>query len=76
MEILAESFEPHKTSCKYLVCGFHYAFAYIDYEQKLIYLDVGGDNLIPVRLSDVEQVHVMGLGELKIEGNNYRWEKW
>ena len=69
-------FEKHLTSCLYKISGFYEAFTRIDVDSQLIYLDVGGINPIPVRLSDVEKVQVTGLGELKVSNGKYEWVKW
>lgn len=70
------NFEKHLTSCIYKISGFHMAFTRIDFNNQLIYLDVGGINKIPVRLSDVEKVQVTGLGELNFLNGKYEWVKW
>ncbi|MEK3955678.1 MULTISPECIES: hypothetical protein [unclassified Psychrobacillus] len=69
-------FEKHLTSCIYKLSGFHHSFVEIDISKGLIYLDEGGPNPIPVRLSDVSKVQVTGLGELKITQVGYEWVKW
>lgn len=68
-------FERHLTSCMYKISGFHYAFIKIDFSNELIHLDYGGINSIPVRLSDVEKIHVTGFGELTILNGRYEWIK-
>lgn len=69
-------FEKAKTSCLYKLSGFHHAFVKINFQSKLIYLDNGGLNPIPVRLSDCEKIQVMGLGELKYTNTECEWIKW
>lgn len=70
------TFEKHLTSCLYKLSGFYHSFSKIDFDHQLIYLDEGGSNPIPVRLSDVEKVQVMGLGELKNVDGKHEWVKW
>ena len=70
------NFEKHLTSCLYKLSGFYHAFSKIDLNEQLVYLDEGGINPIPVRLSDVEKVQVTGLGELKVKEGKYEWVKW
>ncbi|PLS15075.1 hypothetical protein CVD28_24890 [Bacillus sp. M6-12] len=67
------TFKKHLTSCLYKISGFHHSFTEIDLDRQLIYLNEGGINSIPVRLADVENVHVTGLGELKIVNGKYEW---
>lgn len=69
-------FQKHLTSCLYKISGFYHAFTEIDFDRELIYLNEGGINPIPVRLSDVEKVQVIGLGELRIVEGKYEWIKW
>lgn len=69
-------FEKHLTSCVYALTGFHHAFVEIDLSKGLIYLDEGGRNPLPVRLTDVSKVQVVGLGELKIIEGKHKWVKW
>ena len=69
------TFEKHLTSCLYGLSGFYHSFTRIDFKNELIYLS-GGANSIPVRLSDVEEVQVTRLGELKTIDGKYEWVKW
>ena len=69
-------FEKHKTSCKYALTGSYHAFVRIDFRNGLIYLHEGGINPIPVRLSDVSDVHCMDSGKLEsYEGTKPVWSK-
>ena len=70
------NFEKHLTSCLYALSGFHHAFTKINFQNGLIYLDEGGTNTLPVRLSDVSEVQVIGLGELRVIDGEYKWVKW
>lgn len=69
-------FKKHLTSCLYALSGFHHAFTKINFQNGLIYLDEGGTNALPVRLSDVSEVQVIGLGELRVIDGEYKWVKW
>lgn len=66
-------FQKHHTICKYKLNDHHYAFTLINFEKGLIYLDVGGQYPLPVRLTDVEDVDAAGQGTLTYENGEYKW---
>ena len=67
-------FNKHNTSCFYKLSGYYIAFTKIDLVDQMIYLNSGGFNDIPVRLSDVENLSVTGKGHLIIEGLNHYYK--
>ena len=66
-------FQKHHTICKYKLNECHYAFTLINFKKELIYLDVGGQYPLPVRLSDVENVEAAGEGILVYKDGKYKW---